>query len=93
MNKRDSKSGGWRLLAIAAAVAFLLGGCRDRAEYEPPGYAPPPPPPPTARANVPAAPMPLEKVDPLTLSPKLTDPEDAKGKVADLKRNYQCQNQ
>jgi len=84
MKSRNLSAIMW-LPVIVLMSAVLLGGCRDREEYEPPGYAPPPPPPPVASA--PAAPTraPLMKQDPLTLTPKLIDPEDAKGKPGDLK--------
>jgi len=70
---------------ILLLSAVVLGGCREREEYEPPGYAPPPPPPPVAPAPVAPTHAPLMKHNPLTLTPKLTDPEDAKGKPGDLK--------
>lgn len=84
MRNRNLNVIGW-LSVVVLVTAVLAGGCRDRSEYEPPGYAPPPPPPPPMAANTAPARLTLVPQDPTTFTPKLTDPEDAKGKAADLK--------
>ena len=77
-----------RWTVLLAAVAFLTAqGCRERGDYQPPGYVPPPPPPPAqAQAQTePSGPAPLQKIDLAKMEPRLKDPKDAKDPSVDLK--------